>query len=315
MEYRTLGRTGIRVSRLCFGTLTLSPLQRNFSTSDAARLLHYAVERGINFFDTAEYYRNYDQLRAGLSEHKYDVVICSKTYAFTAEQARNSVHKALRELQRDYIDIFMLHEQESALTLKGHHEALEELERLKHQGKIRAVGISTHYVAGALAAAAHPVVEVVHPIINYLGLGIVDGDQEDMRDAVVQLAGRGKGVYAMKALGGGNLYRNAERAFNFVLGIRDLAAIAVGMQSCNEVDANVHYFEKGFFPQKLQSLLRERDRRLHIADWCSGCGKCIERCPNKALYLKRGKAAVDHGKCLLCGYCSGACEQFCIKVI
>ena len=57
------------------------------------------------------------------------------------------------------------------------------------------------------------------------------------------------------------------------------------------------------------------NRKLHIADWCIACKKCEEKCTHKAINIVEGKAVVNNDKCVLCGYCSAVCPEFCIKVI
>ena len=115
------------VSRLCFGALTIGPLQANLPVREGAAVIRKALESGVNFIDTAELYRTYPYIREALRGFTGDVAICSKCYAYTRQDMQKSVEKALIELDRDYIDIFMLHEQESALTIKGHWEAYEYL--------------------------------------------------------------------------------------------------------------------------------------------------------------------------------------------
>lgn len=127
-----LGNTDLYVSELCFGTLTMTPFQANLSINEGARLLIHATERGVNFFDTAEIYDNYAYLRELLKVvDRSQVVIASKCYAYDEKTATESLKKALEGLGTDYIDLFMLHEQESKYTLKGHHEALETFVSLK----------------------------------------------------------------------------------------------------------------------------------------------------------------------------------------
>lgn len=314
MEKRKLGQTGLLVSRLCFGSLTLSPLQANLSYPESARLIEKAIDLGINFIDTADYYQNYSQIAEGIKHHKHDVIVCSKTYAYRACDARRDVEKALKMLKRDYIDLFCLHEQESALTLKGHAEALQELNRMKEEGKIRAIGISTHHIAAVQAAINHPLIEVVHAITNYSGLGIVDGSMDDMRQAITKLHHAKKGVYGMKPLGGGHLHHHVTKALDYVLDIPELASIALGMQDLNELEANVSYFNNQTIPEHLNHLLERKPRKLHIAAWCTGCGRCVKRCDNQALSLVNKHAVVDSDLCVLCGYCGGVCPDFCIKI-
>lgn len=315
MEYRLLGKTGLRVSRLCFGTLTLGPLQACISPEVGGRLIRYGFDRGINFLDTAELYDTYPHIACAIRGMRERFVIASKSYAYTYEGMRQSVERVLRELNIDYIDIFALHEQESRLTLKGHEEALEYLCDAKAEGKVRAVGVSTHAVEVVEAAIYMDAIDVLHPIVNKAGLGIIDGTIDRMLDAVKRFHQAGKGVYGMKPLGGGNLINSIDSAFEFVMHQDCLDSIAVGMQSEDEIDMNVKIFSGEPVPQELRERVSRAKKVLHIEDWCTGCGSCVERCQQNALYLEDGRCTVHHDKCILCGYCSRHCPDFCIKVI
>lgn len=316
MEYRQLGRTGLKVSRLCFGSLTLSPLQAGLPVPEAARVMRRAFDRGVNFIDTAELYQNYDQIRSAIEGLGDGVLVATKSYAHRRDQMEKSLVLALRALKRDHIDVFLLHEQESALTLRGHHEALEYLAQARQKGLVRAVGISTHHVAGVEAATADPNVQVIHPVINRLGIGIRDGDTGAMLRAIRTAAQNGKGLYGMKVLGGGHLLADAEAALKFAIGIRDLDSVAVGMQTTLEVECNVRLFSGQVVPDGLRRIVGRRPRRLLVEHWCLACGECVRRCSAGALYVKDdGRAAARRELCDLCGYCASVCPQFAIKVI
>lgn len=316
MEYNDLGTTGLRVSRLCFGSLTISPLQANLDIKKGAELIRRAMDLGVNFLDTAELYDNYGYIREAMKGRpREDLIITTKTYAYTEELARNSLEKALRETGFEYIDIFMLHEQESDQTLKGHYEAIEYFLRAKDKGYIRAFGVSTHHVACVRAASFMEEIQVIHPIVNVKGLGIADGGIKDMLQAIECAHSMGKGIYGMKPLGGGNLIEDTKECFDFVLGLPGIASIAVGMQCTEELEANIAIFE-GRTPDKgVQDALSARKRKLFIDPWCEGCGNCVSACGQNALYLVDGKARVKGDLCILCGYCAAKCEYFYIKVI
>lgn len=317
MEQVTLGKSGITVSRLCFGSLTVGHLQADLPPEEGAEILAYALGKGVSFIDTAQYYQNYETLRLGLRKSgKFDTVISTKTYAYTRKMAEDAFEEARKGLDRDVIDIFMLHEQESILTLRGHAEALDFLFEQREKGKIRAVGASMHHIA-----AVNGVCEigrdfdVIHPIYNFRGLGIADGTREEMEQAMERAHKKGIGIFTMKALGGGNFFPSAGEAFSFVLKNPNVDAVAVGMQSFDEVDADIEFFEKGTFSEKANAALAGKKRRLLIEEDCVGCGKCTGRCGQHALSLKDGHAVCDVNKCVLCGYCSGVCPHFAIKVI
>lgn len=314
MQYVKLGQTNIEVSRMCFGGLIIGPLQVNMSKEDGARVILSALERGVNFIDTAELYGTYPHIREALKHWQKDVVISSKCYAYTRKDAQESVEKARRELDRDVIDIFMMHEQVSALTLQGHREAYEYYLEAKEKGILRAVGVSTHNIEVVDTAADMKDIDVIHPLVNKSGIGIGDGSIEEMLKAVQKAYNAGKGIYSMKPLGGGNLLGSYEDSMKFVLDLPFIHSVAVGMQSIDEVKMNVSVFNGKPVEESVKLSLSKRRRSLHIDYWCEGCGKCVERCKQKALAIVDNKAKVDPEKCTLCSYCASVCPEFAIKV-
>ncbi|MBG0765600.1 MAG: aldo/keto reductase, partial [Tissierellales bacterium] len=135
-----------KVSRICYGTLSLSKLQSSLSTKEKLYLLNYAYNLGINFYDTAELYDNYNLLKEFLKvKTREEVFISTKSYSYDKITAEKSLEKALKEMNTDYIDIFMLHEQEGINTFKGHYEAVRYFLGCKDKGIIKKFGISTHF--------------------------------------------------------------------------------------------------------------------------------------------------------------------------
>lgn len=315
MKYEILGTTGIKVSKLCFGSLTISPLQSNLSFENGATIIEKAFERGVNFIDTAELYENYEYIKRAVKGRRKDFVLSTKCYAYTKEGAEASLNKALKELDTDYIDIFSLHEQEDEYTIMGHREAIEYFLKAKEKGYIRTFGISTHNISAVKASLKYDEIEVLHPIYNKAGLGIADGTIHEMKGAIADAYKKGKGIYSMKPLGGGNLLDNAEDCIRFVLDDKNIHSVAIGMQSEDEIDFNVAIIEGVKPSEELKTKLGNRKRRLLIDFWCEGCGACADACGQKAIKVIDGKAFVDEKKCILCGYCSRYCKQFCIKII
>lgn len=309
-----MGNTGLEVSRMCFGGLIIGPLQVNLSPEQGADVILKAVELGVNFIDTAELYGTYPHIREAIKKSNKQIIIATKSYAYSKEGARDSLEKARRELDLDVIDIFLLHEQESRLTLRGHRDALEYYISMKEKGIIKAVGVSTHNIEVVNACADMPEVDVIHPLINKQGIGIGDGTIDAMLEAVKKAYSAGKGIYGMKPLGGGNLIKSYRESMDFVLNIPYIHSIALGMQSVEEVIMNVCVFENKTVPQEIRESLLNRKRRLHIDWWCEGCGKCVQRCKQRALSVIDGKARVSEDKCVLCSYCASVCPAFAIKV-
>ena len=314
MQYTVLGRTGITVSRLCFGTLTMAPMQQNLTPEEGARLLIYAYEKGVNFLDTADLYETYPHIRRALHDAP-DYVISTKAYCYDEQTAREALERAYRGLGRDYVDIFMLHEQESLYTLRGHEEALNYLVRQKELGHIGAVGISTHFAGCVKAATRFPQIEVIHPLINIGGVGIQDGPRELMEQNIQFARDNGRGIFAMKPFGGGHLIAGSYQALKYLIDAPWADSVATGMQSFDEIDANVAAFNGEPGAQALMEKLHSKKRRILVHDWCEGCGRCTERCRQKAISIIDGRAEIDQSKCVFCAYCARVCPQFCIKVV
>lgn len=311
-----LGATGMKVNPLVYGTLPLGPLQAAVTPEEGGRLIRYALERGVNLLDTAEMYQTYPHIRAALEGFRGEVFIATKTHANTAELARAHVERALRELDRDVLDIVHLHGARVADPFTDRAEVIAELVRMKGEGKIRHVGLSSHFISAIRKSVDYPEIEVVHPLINRTGMGILDGSAEAMAEAIAACAAAGKGVYAMKALAGGNLISSARESFRFVLGLSGVHGIAVGMLSEAEIDGNLVLFDVGHTDDRLWEGLEGRRRKLRIMQaFCKGCGACVPACTNNSLALVDGKATVDEEICILCGYCGAACPEFIIRVV
>lgn len=315
MIYNTLGKTDLKVSKICFGSLTIGPLQKNLSISEGADLICYAFERGINFIDMAELYEVYPYVGQALKRIPRDqIILATKCYAYTEAMAEESLARALHELETDYIDIFMLHEQMNGMTLEGHKPAIDYFLKMKEKGVIKAFGISTHYVEAVRAAAKHPEIEVIHPITNSEGLGIQDGSMADMIEAIEAYRASGGGVYGMKPFGGGNLLTHKDACFDYVFNMEFVDSIAFGMQSRDEIDQNVDRLLGLKTPDEIVFRLKDHQKKLSIADWCIRCGACIEKCDHHALFMTETGVEVKREKCVMCGYCASVCPEFCLKV-
>lgn len=314
LPQRELGDTKIQVSPICFGSLTMTSMQKNLTIREGAELLAYGFERGINFVDTAQYYENYAYIREALRTIPRDrYVITTKSYAYDIHTARAALDEALQSLHTDYIDLFLLHEQESIHTLRGHAEALDYFVEQKNKGVIRAIGLSTHRISGVEAALTKDTIEVIHPIFNEKGIGIQDGSVAEMESLLRVAHKRGKGIYAMKALGGGHLIPTYAQSLSFVLEKPFFHSVAIGMQSKAEIDCNIA-LALGARDEMLEESLRRQTRRLLVADHCIGCGACEKTCRQDAIHVIDGMATPNE-RCILCGYCAISCPEFCIKVI
>lgn len=316
MKKFILGNTGIEVTELCFGALPMGPMQKNVDTDKCAEIVALALNMGINFVDTAQAYRTYEPIKMAMDRTGIRPVIVSKSAQKTYEGMEQAVNEALDKLGIDYIDIFHLHAaREGGDAFELFADALKCLVDMKAKGKIKAVGISTHSVAVTNKAAEHPDIDVVFPLINKIGRGIIDGTKEEMMEAIKKADKAGKGVYIMKALAGGNLINEYDESMKYVREIEGEHPIAVGMVNTDEVEFNVRYFN-GEDLKSIPQTIKTLKKLTVISALCKSCGTCIEACPNSAIsYDETSKARIDESRCLTCGYCTPVCPQFAIRVL
>lgn len=311
-----LGNTGLEVTRLGFGALPIGPIQADVPVAKGARVIRRALELGITFIDTSHSYGTYEHIRRAKEGWAGNVVIATKTPASSYEEAEEHIRCALDELDVEKLDIGLLHvahiDDKMFEEREGAHECLQEC---KTKGLVHATGISTHQVSVTRAAAERDDIDVIHPLINVAGLGLLGGTVEEMTEAIRVAAERGKGVYAMKALGGGNLIARREEAFRFALGLPGVHAVAVGMVSRAEVEMNCRIFSGETIPApELEATFKTKRLKI-VPRYCKGCGACVEACPSGALSLADGNSCVDPTVCILCGYCSPVCPEFAIRVV
>lgn len=310
MKNNNLGSTGIQVTPVGFGVLTVGRTQLNLSVDEGAAVLRYALECGINFLDTAEYYQTYPYIKKALQGTNFEPVIASKSLGHSYGEMENAIEEARTALNRDVIDIFLLHEVRNDPDWANRAGAWECLQNAKEKGIVKAIGISTHHVDAAERAAGTKEIDVLFPLINFRGLGIRNGSgtgtREEMAEAVRSAAAAGKGVFAMKVFGGGNLTGHYLEAIRYVRELEGISSMMIGFGYHHEIDRILEVFDGTIDPDYVPDL-RGKKIRIDQGD-CEGCGACIERCPNHAIFRnKQGLAEVDHQICLTCGYCAPMC--------
>lgn len=316
MKKLVLGKTGIEVTELCFGALPMGPLQKDIEVEKCAQIVEAALKSGINFIDTAQAYETYEPIRIAMERTGIRPVLASKSMQKTYEGMEAAVNEALSKLGIDHIDIFFLHAARNGeRTFEDFKDAFRCLKDMKAAGKIRAVGVSTHCVCTVNQAADMEDIDVVFPLINKIGRGVIGGTKEDMESAMIRASKAGKGIYIMKSLAGGNLINDYDDAMKYVRGIGDGFSIALGMVSVEEVEFNVRYFN-GEDINTLPETVKASKSFSVIKGVCKGCGVCIAACPNKAISIDTDtKALIDVEKCLTCGYCTPICPEFAIRML
>lgn len=315
MEMIRLGNTKIEVTPIGLGVLTIGNTQLDLPLREGADIVRYAYDQGIRLFDTAQYYETYPYIREAFRgidcslENPDRPVIASKSLDLTYEAMEEAVEECLRELAIDYIDAFLLHEVRQDPDWESRAGAWQCLQEYKEEGVIGAIGVSTHHIDVVERMVDVPECDIVFPLINYAGLGIRrgadPGKAEEMAAAIRRCIDAGKGIFGMKAFGGGNLSGNYRQALDYVKEI-GVHSIMVGMGKCEEIDRLIAWAE-GTLPTDYRPDIS--GKRIHVDQGdCEGCGSCIERCPNKAIFRNdAGLAEVDHDICLTCGYCAPVC--------
>ena len=316
MRMVNIGTTGISVTELCHGTLVLGPLQANLTAEEGAKAIRKSFEMGVNFYDTAKGYQTYPHLALGLQGiDRKQVVISSKSHCRSYDEMKADVEECLEKLSLEQVGIFHLHQINSRDDLKNRKGALDCLVEYKNRGLVGAIGASVHTIPGLQAINEEPAIDVVFPVLNRKGLGIIDGNLEDMLATLDESKRLGKFVYSMKPLGGGHLDQEVEEAFKFLRELPSCDAVAVGMKDEAEIEMNVAIFNDQTLTEDLRKRVHTVARRLTVYDRCTVCGLCIDACDQNALRLGDDKAVVDDSKCILCGYCAAACPEYVIRVV
>ena len=240
MQYRELGRTGIRVSLMGLGAVKFGrteglkyPSPSTLPTMRAlADLLAAAHDLGVNLIDTAPAYGSSEE-RLGqlLAGRRNDWVLCTKVgetfdgtrshYDFSPEQTRRSVLRSLQRLATDRLDVVLVHSDGNDVAIIDERGTLQALAQMKQEGLIRAFGMSHKTVAGGLRA-----VDVCDAVMTTLNVE----DRETL--AVVEHAhARGCGVLIKKALASGAVAHDPARrraSLQFLAATRGVSSIVVG---------------------------------------------------------------------------------------
>jgi aryl-alcohol dehydrogenase-like predicted oxidoreductase/ferredoxin len=310
MKKKRLGNTDLEVSIAGFGVLPMGPSQLALPVEEGAEIIRYALRNGINFLDTAQYYRTYPYISKALENGEFeDVIICSKSLCQDYEGMMDAILEARESLNRDVIDIFLMHEVRSG-QLEERMGAWQALKDAKEKGLVRAIGLSTHHIDITKAAASMEDLDVIFPLINYAGLGIRKGDEfgtkEEMLQNMTDCHIAGKGIFSMKAFGGGSLTGHYQEALDYVFSKDCIDSVMIGFGKISEVDDLLSYLD-GSMDKSYNPDISKKKVYINQED-CEGCGSCKAACPAGAIfYNENGLAEVDHKKCLTCGYCSPVC--------
>ena len=269
MEYRELGKTGMRVSAVGFGALVI----QNKPEKQAVEVVRKALEMGINFFDTARCYGDSEiKIGKALQGVRDRYYIATKSLERTKKSLKDELETSLRNLKVDTIDLYQIHDlrkPEDYDRVMGPGGALEAVLDAQKEGKVRHIGVSSHQptlIVKAMETGYFETVQIPYNIIDY-----------ELFQHVIPVANRmNMGTIVMKPFAGG-LFKDASKALRFVLS-HPITTVIPGMGSLEELEENLRVTENAtvLSDEELSELKQEADRLGK--DLCRRCGYCLP-CP------------------------------------
>jgi aryl-alcohol dehydrogenase-like predicted oxidoreductase len=234
----TLGKTGIKTSRLAMGTGTVGVGHHSHQTALGVKglsdLLLNGYDKGLRFFDAADSYGSHPHVAEALKHIPRDkVTVLTKTWARDAAGTRADLDRFRKELGVDYIDVVLMHcltEGDWADRFKGTMDVLSEA---KDKGIIRAHGCSCHSIEALRTATKSPWVEVHLVRINPVG-AYMDAKPDEVVSVIREMKAASKGVIGMKILGAGDLRTRQDDAIKYALSLGLLDAFTIGAENIGE---------------------------------------------------------------------------------
>ena len=316
MEYRILGKTGLKISRLGFGGI---PIQR-IDAEATKPLMRQLMEAGINYIDTARGYTVSEsylgQALEGIREH---FVLATKSMSRDKEGMARDIETSLANLRTDYIDLYQIHNPvpadiEQVMAPGG---ALEALLEAKAAGKIGHIGITLHTAPLFEKALELPWVETIMFPYN-----IVETQGEEF---IAKCTEKNIGFICMKPLAGGAI-EDATLALRFIAANPHVSVVIPGMAAPEEIQQNIAAIsDPAPLSEKEQTAMEEVRRQLgtHFCRRCNYCAPCTAGISIYSMFLMDGylsrygladwarmrydamaKTASD---CVDCGVCETRC--------
>lgn len=229
MEYRTLGKTNLTISRLGFGGI---PIQR-IDAEGTRTLMHQLKDAGVNYIDTARGYTvSEEYLGYALEGIREDFVLATKSMARTKEAMEADIATSLKNLRTDYIDLYQVHnptpDQLKQVVAPG--GALEALLEAKAAGKVGHLGVTAHSLDTFKMALEMDWVETIMFPYN-----IVESQGQDLIHACAE---KNIGFVCMKPLAGGAI-EDATLALRYICSNPDVTVVIPGMADPKELEQNI----------------------------------------------------------------------------
>jgi aryl-alcohol dehydrogenase-like predicted oxidoreductase len=234
----TIGKTGIKASRLAMGTGTSGfghrSNQNALGIKTLSDLLLNGFDHGLTFYDTADAYGSHPHVAEAIKQRSRDkAIVLTKSWSRDAQGMRADLDRYRKELGTDYIDIFLMHCVTDADWTTQYRGAMDVLSEAKEKGIIRAHGCSCHSIEALRAAAKSPWVEVDLVRINPIG-SHMDADPATVISVMKEMKAAGKGLIGMKILGQGDMRNREDEAIKYALSLGLLDAFTIGAQSKTE---------------------------------------------------------------------------------
>ena len=316
MEYRILGKTGLRVSRIGFGGI---PIQR-IDAEGTRALMQALVEKGVNYIDTARGYTvSEEYLGYGLEGIRDKFVLATKSMSRDKESMARDIEISLANLRTDYIDLYQLHNPklEELDVIFSENGAIRALRQAKAEGKIGHIGITAHSAAVFEKALEYDEIETVMFPYN-----IVESQGEEL---IARCREKNVGFICMKPLAGGAI-EDGRLALRYILANDNVTVAIPGMAEVKELEQNLAAAEDTSPVTEEEKAAFEKVRAELGQNFCRRCNYCAPcaagiNIPSVFLfqgYLRRYGLAgwareryatlpVKASACVQCGACETRC--------
>jgi uncharacterized protein len=266
MKRIVLGKTGIEVSRFGFGGI---PIQR-VSEDQAIEVVQYALEKGMDFIDTSRMYTTSEtRIGKALKGTKKKPVIATKSFGRTADAVRKDVEISLKELQRDYIDIYQCHgisNKEEYLRITAPDGAFAGLQKAKEEGLIGHIGITSHSLDLLEQILDDDLFETIMLCFSFL--------EPAAKEKVIPKAIKKRvGILAMKPFSGG-VIESASAALKWIFSYPDILVLA-GVEDKNLIDQNWSIFQGDYALTPEDARLIEEISQEYANKFCRRCDYCL----------------------------------------
>ena len=316
MEYRVLGKTGLRISRLGLGGI---PIQR-IDAEGTKKLVHQMAEMGINYIDTARGYTvSEEYLGYALEGIRDKFVLATKGRATTREDMLADIEKSLHNLRTDYIDLYQFHNPSmqalDAILAPG--GALEGALEAKKAGKIGHIGATTHSVEIFARLLELPWVETIMFPYN-----IVENQAQEL---IAKCGEKNIGFICMKPLAGGAI-EDGRLALRYIATNENVTVIIPGMAELRELEQNAEAVgdDSPLTEEEMAAAQQVRDSLgTQFCRRCNYCAPCTVGISIPSAFLFEGYLsrygladwardrykAMEHtaGECIGCGQCETRC--------